>query len=148
VGGDTARVEETVDTGPDAVRGDSDRIRLHEEELQVGTRQVEAGRVRLRKVIRTEHQEVPVELRREEIEIERLPASGNDLGDAAFQEQEINVSAMREEPVVGKQVRAKEDVRLTKTVETGTESVGADVRREDVTVDTDRSDLLDDSSRT
>lgn len=51
-------------------------MRLSEEELQVGKRPVEAGSVRLRKVVRTEHEEVPVELRREDVSIERVPASG------------------------------------------------------------------------
>jgi uncharacterized protein (TIGR02271 family) len=126
-------------TSTDTTTGtDSDSVRLHEEELNVGKRQVEAGRVRLRKVVSTERQEVPVELQREQVEIERVPVSeaGSITDDsAAFQDQEINVPVMREEAVVGKETRATGEVRLNKTVDTQTETVGGDVRKEDVQVE-------------
>jgi hypothetical protein len=60
-------------------------------------------------------EEVPVELRREDVQIERVPASGNLDTDTAFQEEEIDVPVMREEAVVGKEARATEKVRLNKT---------------------------------
>lgn len=108
---------------------------LSEEELVVGKRQVEYGRVRLRKVVRTEHEEVPINLRHEEIEIERVPASSDSPSDSAFGEQEINVPLMGEEAVVNKQSYATEQVRLNKTNTTETETVGGDVRRTDVEID-------------
>jgi uncharacterized protein (TIGR02271 family) len=115
---------------------------LSEEELAVGKRQVQTGQVRLRKIVRTEHREVPVELRREDVEIERIPAS--EIGDVsatgqAFQEQTIDVPLMAEEPVVEKQARVTGGVRMTKTVETDTQTVGGDVRSEDVEVEGDDS---------
>lgn len=113
------------------------RVQLAEEELQVGKRPVEAGRVRLRKVVRTEQQEVPVELQREEVDIERVPASGQAPADSAFQEENIEVPVTREEPVVGKEARVAGEVRVGKTAETETRTVGGEVRREDVEVDRD-----------
>jgi uncharacterized protein (TIGR02271 family) len=130
-----AATTDTTNYGTGAV--DNQSVRLHEEELQVGKREVQAGEVRLRKVVSTQHQEVPVELRREEVEIERVPvsdASGID-DSTAFTEQEIEVPVMREEAVVGKQVRTTGEVRLNKNVQTETETVGGDVRSEDVDVD-------------
>lgn len=127
----------TRDTGYDGDTSRDQSVTLHEEELQVGKREVEAGRVRVRKVVRTEHQEVPVELRREEVEIERVPATGNVVGGTAFGEQEIDVPVMREEAVVEKETHATEQVRLNKTAQTETETVGGDVRREDVEIDQD-----------
>ena len=112
-------------------------IQLSEEELQVGKRQVEAGRVRLRKVVRTEQQEVPVELRREDVEIERVPASGQNVSGDAFQEEEIEVPVMREEPVIGKQAHVTGQVRVGKDVETEQRTVGGEVRKEDVEIDRD-----------
>ena len=109
-----------------------DAMTLHAEELAVGKRQVDAGRVRLRKVVHTEHREVPVELRREEVEIERVPATGDAASGNAFQEEEIDVPLTREEAVVGTESHATEQVRLTKSVSTETENVRGDVRREDV----------------
>jgi len=119
---------------------DNQSVRLHEEELQVGKRQVEAGTVRLRKVVSTEHQEVPVELRREEVEIERVPVSESTTGiddSTAFTNQEIEVPVMREEAVVGKTVNTTGEVRLNKNVTTQTQTVGGDVRSEDVDIDRD-----------
>jgi uncharacterized protein (TIGR02271 family) len=135
-----------ADSDRDATR-DANRdqsLTLHEEELQVGKREVESGRVRLRKVVHTEHQEVPVELRREEVEIERVPATGDVSGGTAFEEQEITIPVTREEAVVTKESRATEQVRLNKTAETETEMVGQDVRTEDVEVDRDTGSELRD----
>jgi stress response protein YsnF/sporulation protein YlmC with PRC-barrel domain len=61
---------------------DDQSVTLHEEELEVGKRQVEADQVRLRKVVHNEHREGPVELQREEVEIERVPATG-DFGNSS-----------------------------------------------------------------
>jgi len=109
-------------------------MKLSEEQLQVGKRQVESGRVRLRKVVHTERQEVPVELRRENVQVERTAATGTDVPDTAFQEQEIDVPLTREEPVVDKQARVTGEVQLNKTTETETRTVGGEVRSEDVDV--------------
>lgn len=127
---DTATEYDTADTGERSVQ-------LSEEELQVGKRPVEAGQVRLRKVVRTEQQEVPVELRREDVEIERVPASGAEAPSDAFQEQEIKVPITREEPVIGKEARVAGEVRVGKTAETETQTVGGEIRREDVEVERD-----------
>jgi uncharacterized protein (TIGR02271 family) len=117
-------------------------VTLSEEELAVGKRMVQEGQVRLRKVVRTEHREVPVELRREDIEIERIPAG--EVSDAAatgqaFQEQTIEVPLMAEEPVIEKRAHVTGGVRMTKTVDTTTQTVGGDVRSEDVEIEGDDS---------
>ena len=53
----------------------------------------------------------------------------------AFQEEEIEVPVMREEAVVAKEAHVTGQVNLNKNVETETETVGGDVRQEDVVVD-------------
>lgn len=115
------------------------RVPLAEEQLQVGKRQVETGRVHLRKIVRTEQVSQPVELRREEVHVERVPGSGTvapgELPEDAFQEKDIEVKAMQEEPVVSKQARVTGEVRVGKTAETETRNVQGDVRKEDVVVD-------------
>lgn len=116
-----------------------------EEELQVGKRTVQAGDVRLRKVVRTDHQEVPVELRREEVNIERVPAGDATVPDNAFEEQEIDIPVMEEQPVVAKQTQVTGGVRVTKDVETETQTVAGDVRRTDVEIEGE-DDLDDDTT--
>ncbi len=107
---------------------------LSGEELQVGKRQVEGDRIRLRKVIRTERVTEPIELRREEVEIERVDASGVSVPEDAFQEGTIEVPVMREEAVVGKEAHITGQVKVDKDVQTETQNVGDEVRREDVEV--------------
>ena len=139
---DTTRTDRDVDTTRSdrgttgfAAQDDQAGVVLSEEQLQVGKREVESGRVRLRKVVRTEHQEVPVELRREEVTIERVSADNTGVPDDAFSDQEIEVPVMREEAVVGKEARVTGEVRLNKQATTETENVGGEVRREDVEIE-------------
>lgn len=109
-----------------------------EEELQVGKRTVQAGEVRLRKVVRTEHKEVPVTLRREDVEVERIPAgeaTNATVPDDAFQDGVIDIPVMEEQAVVAKEARVVGGVRVTKGTETETETVGGDVRSTDIEVD-------------
>lgn len=146
----TASTYGTTDTGTqgyDATDTGQRDLQLSEEELQVGKRQVESGRVRVRKVVRTEQREVPVELRHEDVEIERVPASGQNVSDDAFQEEEIDVPVMREEPVIGKQAHVTGQVRVGKDVETEQRTVGGEIRKEDVEVDRDvDTDVTDNTS--
>jgi len=123
--------------GEDQTTQDQANVQLAEEELQVGKREVEAGRVRIRKVVRTEQVEQPVELRREEVQIERVDATGATVPDDAFQERDIEVPVMREEPVVSKEAQVTGEVRVGKTTETEQRSVGGEVRKEAVGVDKD-----------
>jgi uncharacterized protein (TIGR02271 family) len=105
-----------------------------EEELAVGTREVAAGRVRLRKWVETEAVQADVNVRREDARIEREPinepVSGAEIG-----EEEVEVRLRREEPVVEKRAVAKERVSVEKDVETETETVTEEVRKERVEID-------------
>jgi uncharacterized protein (TIGR02271 family) len=115
---------------------DEARITLSEEEVKIGKREVEAGGIRLRKIIRTETVNQPVELQREEIVIERVPAKDRPTSrtDVAFREEEIYIPLRREEPVVEKTARTREEVRVGKKRETETREVTETVRREDVDI--------------
>ena len=115
-----------------------DHFVRHEEEVQVGKQQVDAGRVRLRKWVETEPVETQVELQRETAQVVREPVDepiGRDTG--AFEEQEVEVPLSAEEAVVGKQVVAKERIGVQKGVESRTETVADEVRKERVEVEGD-----------
>lgn len=120
-------------------------IPLHEERVNVGKQSVETGQVRLRKVVRTETREIPVELTRERVHIERLgphELRGTFSGRAwkdAFQEDTITMTERREEPVIEKTRELVGGVRATKEIDTERRHVEANVRREDVEVDDDRT---------
>jgi uncharacterized protein (TIGR02271 family) len=117
------------------VTEDEVRVPLSKEEVKIGKREVEAGGVRLRKIIRTETVNQPVELQREEIVVERVPAKGTpSRTDVAFREEEIYIPLRREEPMVEKTVRTTEEVRVGKKRETERRDISETVRREDVDI--------------
>jgi len=139
--GDTRRG--TAETGYnrdqiDTSGRDNQDIALSEESLSVGKRQVESGRAHIRKVVRTERVEQPVELSHEEVNVERVAASGAEVPSDAFQEREIDVPVMREEPVVEKEAHVTGRVEVNKNVQTETRNVEGDVRKEDVEIDRNR----------
>lgn len=116
------------------------RIPLHEEELEVGKRRVEAGGIRLRKIIRTETVQQPVDLKREEIQVERVPAGESRLaeGEKAFEGEDIYIPVYREEAVAQKTTRVTGEVRARKTEETEQQTVSGEVRKEEVDVEDQR----------
>ena len=115
---------------------------LHEERVDVGKRTVEGDQVRLRKVVKTDTIDVPVELTRERIDIERIPARElrGTFTQRPFEDDEIVLRERREEPVIEKRNEVVGGVRATRDVETERRDVRADVRREDVEIDRDAED--------
>ncbi len=114
------------------------RVPVYEEELVVGKRQEEEGRVHLHKEVTSEQETVPVTLRREEVTVERVPFTGNvdpNAARTAFQGQDIDVPVMGEEAVVSKQAHEVEEVRLHKQTTEEQQQVSDTVRRERVVVD-------------
>lgn len=132
--GDLAPAATALGRDVDTERGEV-TLPVSEEQLEVGKRQVQAGRVHLRKVVRTEHVSEPVELRHETVEVQRVPVEGRDAPPDAFQEREVTVPVMREEPVVDKTARVAEEVQVRKGFDTESRTVEGDVRREDVQVE-------------
>jgi uncharacterized protein (TIGR02271 family) len=117
--------------------GEQATVTRHEEELAVGKRPTEAGRVRLRKWVETEPVEEEVELRRETARVERQPID-RPVRDAEIGEDEVEVPLRAEEAVAEKRTVAKERVGIEKDVETERETVGGEVRKERVEVEGDK----------
>jgi uncharacterized protein (TIGR02271 family) len=131
----------TTTGSPGATGEDEIRVQRSEEELRVGTREREAGALRVRKRVRTDRERVEVPVRREEVRVERVPVSGGASG-AEIGEDEIVVPLAEDEVVVSKRAVVKEEIRIRKDVVEGTEVVEEDVRREEVDVEdaTERGD--------
>lgn len=111
-------------------------IPTEEERVRVGKREVEAGRVRLRKVVQTEQVNVPVELRREDVVVERVPADQVRAGQTGeLTEQEVEVPLRREEAVVDKERVVTGAVRARKTEDVEQQNITDSVRKTDVEVD-------------
>jgi uncharacterized protein (TIGR02271 family) len=116
-----------------------DAMTRSEEELRVGTREREAGRVRLRKHVVTEHVQQTVPVQREEVRIEREPITDANVDAATsgpdISEEEHEVVLHEEEPVVEKRAVPKERVRLGKDTVTEEHEVSDEIRKEQIDVD-------------
>ena len=128
--------EEGVAEPEDDLR-DQDELRVQrtEEELRAGTRQREAGAVKVRKRVRTEREQLRVPKRREEVSVERVPVENRETSEAEIGEDEVVMPVTEEEVVVEKHPVAKEEIRIRKDVAQEEEIVEEDVRREEVDVD-------------
>ena len=116
-----------------------------EEHLQVGTQQVEAGRARLRKYVVTEQQSVTVPVSREEVRVEREPITDANRGDALdgpdISEEEHEVVLHAEQPVVDTEAVPVERVRLGTETVTEQQTVSGEVRKEQVELTDDTTDV-------
>ena len=110
------------------------RVQRSEEELRAGTREREAGRMNVRKRVRTDREQVRVPTRREEVSVERVPVDEEGTG-AEIGDDEVSVPVVEEEAVVDKRSVVKEEVRVRKDVVDDEEVVEEDVRKEEVDVD-------------
>ena len=125
----------------DQEKEDELRVRRSEEELKIGTREREAGSVRVRKRVVTEHERIVVARKRVEVTVENVPVEGGAIPaggrttESEIREEEIVVPVIEEEIVVEKRPVVKEEIRIRKEVVEDTEIVEEDVRREEVEVD-------------
>jgi len=117
--------------------GKSVEVPLAEETVHVGKREEKLGEVRLRKVVRTEIVNQPVELRREEVVVERVTGKGTTPGSEAFVEQVVSIPVSEEKAVVQKSVRSAGAVKARKQSTSRQETVSETVRKEDVEVERD-----------
>src|SRR5215207_7715223 len=127
--------------GDDLEDEDELRVQRVEEELRAGTREREAGAMRVRKRVRTDREQISVPTRHEEVSVERVPVEGREASEAEIGEDEVTMPVTEEEVVVEKRAIAKEEIRVRKDVVEGEELVEEDVRREEVDVEdhTERS---------
>ncbi|MGH3148206.1 MAG: YsnF/AvaK domain-containing protein, partial [Rubrobacter sp.] len=122
--------------GSDLEDEDELRVQRSEEELRVGTREREAGRVNVRKRVRTDRERIEVPTRREEVSLERVPVEGG-ASEAQIGDEEVRVPVVEDEVVVQKKPVIKEEIRVRKDVVEDTEIIEEDVRREEIDVEDD-----------
>jgi uncharacterized protein (TIGR02271 family) len=112
-----------------------------EEEVNVGTRQREKGRARLRKYVVTEEVTKTVPVQKEKAVLEREPITEGNVDAAmdgpAISDEEHEVTLSEEEVVVEKKAVPKERVRLDKETETTEERVTEEVRKERIEAEGD-----------
>ena len=115
------------------------RVPVSEERLDVEKRQREMGSVDIRKDVTTEQVNIPVELRHEEVTVNRVdvkdrPVAAGDL-DNAFEEGTIRVPVRGEDAVVSKEAVVTGEVVVGREVKTERQTISDTVRKERVDVD-------------
>jgi uncharacterized protein (TIGR02271 family) len=134
--GDNSRGE--APGGPQRVSDDrTTSIPRVEENLEVGKREVETGGVRVRSRIVEKPVEEQVRLRKEHVRVEREAVNRplNEGDRDAFRERNIELTERSEVPVVNKEARVVEEVRVSKEVNERNETIRDTVRRTDIDID-------------
>jgi uncharacterized protein (TIGR02271 family) len=123
------------------VRGakDTDQVlKVVQESLQVGKRDVERGKVRVFNRVTSKEVEEKVGLRHETIHVQRRPVDQPveaDTIEELFRERSFEVREIDEEPVVSKVARVLEEVVVRKDVAERMHTIRDTVRRSDVEVE-------------
>lgn len=128
-------------TGSDIERSDDRRrettIPRVQENLEVGKRTEERGGVRVRSRIVERPVEENIRLREEHVHVERQavnrPVSESDIN--ALQDRNIELTERAEVPVVNKEARVVEEVRIGKEVAERNETIRDTVRNTEIDVD-------------
>ncbi|GAB3544376.1 DUF2382 domain-containing protein [Spirosoma fluminis] len=133
----TDYVDTTDTTNRLADTGRDQTIKVIQENLEVGKREVERGGVRVRSRIIERPVEESLRLREERVRIQRTPvnrpATAADLD--AFQEGQIQVTEHAEVPVVSKTANVVEEISVGKEVNERVETIRDTVRNTDVEVE-------------
>jgi uncharacterized protein (TIGR02271 family) len=112
-------------------------IPVVEEQLKVGKRDVDLGRVRVRSYVVEEPVSEDVTLRTERVTVERRtvdrPATGGEI-----REHTIDIEERGEEAVVSKDARVKEELVVKRDVDERTETVADTVKRTEVEIEDER----------
>jgi len=140
--GGTGQGEQSRSEGHDTSGPTTDEAMTRsEEQLKVGTEQVETGRARLRKHVVTEQQTVTVPVSREEVRVEREPVTDANRDQAVagpdISEEEHELVLTEERPVVHKEAVPVERVKLAKESVTEDQQVSEQVRKEQIETEGD-----------
>jgi uncharacterized protein (TIGR02271 family) len=142
----TTHAATTASASP-GVAGD-DTIQVVEEQLRVGKRMAEGGRVRIRSYVVETPVEAQVELRSERVTIERRPVDrAATAADLASADRTLEAVERREEAVIGKEARVVEEIGLRAEEEAHVETVRDTVRKTEVEVVDERTGASTDAQR-
>ena len=112
------------------------KVQLREEQLTASKQQVQAGEVGIHKDVVSEEKTLNVPVNREEVYIERTPASGTVPSDTPIgQEETYRVPVSEEQVNVTKQPVVREELKVGKRVVQENQQVSDTVQREEAHID-------------
>ena len=112
-------------------------IPVVEEEVKVGKRWVETGRVRINKVVREEEQKVETSLLKDVVDVRRVPVDRviDQPAPTRYEGETLVIPVVEEVLVVEKRYLLKEEIHVTRRQVEIPSSQSFPVRREEVTVE-------------
>jgi stress response protein YsnF len=142
----------STSSNPDRSSGREERtIPNIQENLEVGKREVERGGVRVRSRVIERPVEESIRLREERINVERTPVDrpATDADINRLQDRDIELTERTEVPVVNKESRVVEEVKISKDVNEREETIRDTVRGTDIDIDkVDRGNPTDQTGYT
>jgi len=131
----TAAARPAASTRKLETAGASDKVELREEQVRTKKVPVKTGEVKVRKEVVTEHKTLSVPVEREEVVIERRPASGRVTSSELKAGDDIRIPVKKEEVVIEKQPVVKEEVTVGKRTVRETREIPTTVRREEARIE-------------
>ena len=127
----------TTTTNRDLTTDADQTIKVIQENLEVGKREVERGGVRVRSRIVEKPVEESLRLREERVSVQRTPVNrpATDADLNTFQEGEISLTEHAEVPVVSKTANVVEEISVGKEVNERVETIRDTVRNTEVDVE-------------
>ena len=123
-------------------------LKLYEERLVTGKTRQKTGEAVISKHVETETATASVPIEKERVVIERMPASGTGMmpttGTDAFKEGEVaRMDVYAEVPEFHKEAYVREEVKVSKVVDTETATAQEQLRREELDVNIDGDPVID-----
>jgi len=136
-----------------ALREQEDVLRIPEveEHLRIERRRIALGFIEIRKTVVTEQVMVPVELRREVVNIRRVDDPGGvaTVGEAhILKDDTVRIPVFREKAVVQKEIVVMSEVVIDRTLIADEQTLDETLRRLTVTVDDNVGRATEDSEQT
>ena len=117
--------------------GESAVIPVVDEQVEVGKRVVETGRVRVRKVVREEQEVIDASTLSEQVTVERVPVNRVVEGPVAPRQEgdTLILPVLEEVVVVERRLMLKEEVRITRHATRASDPKTVTLRKEEVKVE-------------
>lgn len=116
-------------------------LNVYEEQAKVNKKTVEKGKVRIVKKVATNDEKINVDLKSEEVEVERVPLNKyvDYPPDVRYEGNTTIIPVIKEVAVVEKKIVLVEEIRITKKINFSEEERTIPLKKEEIIVETSRS---------
>jgi uncharacterized protein (TIGR02271 family) len=124
-------------------------IPLVEERLEIGKRQVESGRVKVRVAVDAHEEMVPAELRHDEVEIRRVPrnVAVTELPGVRLEGDTTIIPVVEEQLVVEKRLVLVEEIHVVRRTQTAVQEIPVTLRSERAEIEREERNVPEGAGR-